>query len=109
MSEEEFKEPVKNCEKCPNYGDDKDEYECELCMGYIDLEDPLEDMEDPFERIDFKVIGATEEEMGAMKQRFREILQKARDRGTLPADELGLRIFMVRVLHLVLNDHYDTY
>ena len=96
----------KECEGCKlNDGNDHDD--CLSCSGYIGgVEDKIGN---PFDRVDFEVFGATQEEMAHLKQRFRDIINKVRDDGNLPTNPMLLQLFMVNVLRKVLNDHYNTY
>jgi len=94
----------KICDGCPLEG--TDEEECRTCMGFLQMEDEIPN---PFDFIDFKVLGASEEEMNALRIRFRDIVNSERNAGRLPKTEILLRLYLVRILQGVLRDHYSAY
>jgi hypothetical protein len=97
----------KHCEGCPLK--DAGEPECDGCMGYLPSAEPNSDIPNPFDYIDFDVFGATQEEVDALKKKFRDIITTAHEKGRLPTEPRLLRIFLVRVLQGVLRGHYNTY
>jgi len=87
----------KICDGCPLEGTDEEECRTE------------DEIPNPFDFIDFKVLGASEEEMNALRIRFRDIVNSERNAGRLPKTEILLRLYLVRILQGVLRDHYSAY